>query len=175
VNPLAFTASRIPGVEDIIGEYRWGLASSRREEAGAGRAGAVRAGTMLHLPLTHPQLPAPQSIGPSQLMVHMTVSQGGTAALPVQLFGWQHSAGTQSVSIVQTCASPGVARTTVAEGDGAGAGVAAGGEPAVHPAVATITMQMRRNETIRASMYKTIYSGKYKQDVSARENLAGKN
>jgi hypothetical protein len=36
-------------------------------------------------------------------------------------------------------------------------------------------MQMRRrNEIIRASMYKTIYSGKYKQDVSAGENLAGK-
>jgi hypothetical protein len=79
------------------------------------------------------------------------------------------------LSIAQACASPGVAGTAVAEGDGAGAGVAAGGEPAVHPAVAAVTMQTRRNEIIRASMYKTIYSGKYKQDVSAGKNLAGKN
>jgi len=42
--------------------------------------------TTPHFPFTHPQWPAPQSIGPSQLIVHITVHTPFSAVL-MQLVG----------------------------------------------------------------------------------------
>jgi hypothetical protein len=76
----------MPGVEDIIGEYRCGEASSLTDVFCPVWLTVVCAATTLHLPLTHPQLPAPQSIGPSQIIVHI-ILQGCFAGWLVQLMG----------------------------------------------------------------------------------------
>jgi hypothetical protein len=88
-------------------------------------------GTTLHFPFTHPQLPAPQSIGPSQLIVHIRLHTP-LFALLVQLVGWQHWAGTQSLSVMQICAEAGAVVTT-GTGLGVGDTVTTGGLPEVHP------------------------------------------
>jgi hypothetical protein len=94
--PVMFGVSLTPGVDDIIGEYRCGEASSLNKTFCTPWPWSDVAAITPHLPFTHPQLPAPQSIGPSQLMVHSLVSQGGANALFIQPEGWQHWAGTQS-------------------------------------------------------------------------------
>ena len=63
-----------------------------------------------HVPFMHPQWPAPQSIGPWQTSVHMRL-QACLYALLIQLPGWQHSAGTQSSSVVQLCSDAGIGVT----------------------------------------------------------------
>src|SRR5512145_1724353 len=112
----------MPGVEDIMGKYIWGVASSRT----TGLAATVPdvAVTTLHWPRTHPQLPAPQSSGPPHIIVHTVPSQDGCATLLMQLVGWQHWAGTQSASAVHCMAfigvgavAAGVAGTVTAGGD----------------------------------------------------------
>jgi hypothetical protein len=57
-----------------------------------------------------PHWPAPQSMGPWQLIVHITLHTLFSALL-MQFVGWQHSAGTQSSSIVQLCAEAGIVVT----------------------------------------------------------------
>jgi hypothetical protein len=88
----------MPGVEDIIGEYRCGEAVSVTVTFSA----ADGAGTTAHVPASHPQLPAPQSSGPSQLMLQAFAVQSGAALFSVHAAGWQHCAGTQSAAAVQT-------------------------------------------------------------------------
>ncbi len=78
--------------------YRYHGAVSQQLEF----CGVSDAATTLHFPFTHPHLPAPQSIGPSQTFVHSRV-QTPLFALLIQLVGWQHSAGTQSSSVMQSC------------------------------------------------------------------------
>ena len=148
----------MPGVEDIIGEYRCGEASRFTEIVWAAGAVAPCAGMTLHFPSTHPQLPAPQSIGPSQLIVHMTLPQGGAVVLPVQLAGWQHWAGTQSSADVQLRESAGLGATSGVGADCVGVAVPAGAGPVVHPAMRTAAIQTMRMAIILASMYKGIGS-----------------
>ncbi len=89
----------------------------------------------LHLPFTHPHRPAPQSMGPWQTSVQSKV-QTPLFALLMQLVGWQHSAGTQSFSLVQDCGPGGVVimlGTVVTSGDVGAGDTVAGGVPEVHP------------------------------------------
>jgi hypothetical protein len=91
----------------------------------------------LHFPFTHPHLPAPQSIGPSQLIVHNTL-QAPLYALLMQLVGWQHSAGTQSSPVVQSCSPGGGVVTSVVGSGGTGVGVTVpGGVLEMHPPAMT--------------------------------------
>jgi hypothetical protein len=149
----------MPGVEDIIGEYCWGEASNLTDTFCPVWPAVVCAATTLHFPSTHPQLPAPQSIGPSQLIVHITPSQDGAAALPVHLVGWQHWAGTQSSAAVQLCASADAVVTPGVGAVGAGIAAPAGADPPVHPAIRTAAIQIMRMAMIFASMYKEIRPG----------------
>jgi hypothetical protein len=136
----------MPGVEDMMMEYRWGVAQIRTAGEDAGVAAGVAvccAGTMLQVPCTHPQEPAPQSSGPWQLIVHISV-QTRFATLLMQPVAWQHWAGMQSASTVQPAAVIGVGATGDAVTSGmAGTGVAGacGGVPEMHPATATAIMQ----------------------------------
>jgi hypothetical protein len=159
----------MPGVEDIIGEYRCGETFSLTDTLCPVWPAVVCAETTLHFPFKHPQLPAPQSIGPSQLIVHITLSQDGAAALPVQLVGWQHWAGTQSSSEVQLRESAGAVVTSGVSAGCAGVVVPAGAEPPVHPAVRITAIETMRRAMIFASMYKGIGSGKYKRGEDCRE------
>lgn len=125
-----------------MGEYRCGLAVRVIEVFVTTDNVGGSAGITAHLPFVHPQLPAPQSSGPSQLMVHMTLSQTGFAASRTQLVGWQHCAGTQSASVVQDCASTGAVVRTVTGGRGVVTAVTGEGVCDVQPAKRTAAMQM---------------------------------
>lgn len=103
----------------------------------AGVSGNVAGETTLHFPFTHPHLPAPQSIGPSQTFVHSWV-QTPLLALLMQLSGWQHSACTQSSSVMQSCNAEGDVVNTVVGSEGVGVGeTVTGEEPEVHPLTIT--------------------------------------
>ncbi len=102
--------------------------------------------TTLHFPFTHPHLPAPQSIGPSQLIVHRRVHTP-LFALLIQLAGWQHSAGTQSSSVRQTCSAEGDVVITAVGNEGVGVGDrVTGGELEMHP-LARTRPAVKRNRT----------------------------
>jgi hypothetical protein len=95
--------------------------------------------TTLHRPFTHPHLPAPQSIGPWQTSVHSRV-QTPLFALLIQLVGWQHSAGTQSSSVMHTCDSGDVVTMVVIvveSGEVGVGGTVTGGVFEVHPLTMT--------------------------------------
>jgi hypothetical protein len=81
--------------------------------------------------------------------------QGCFAGWLVQLVGWQHWAGTQSSFVVHTCSPGGVAGREVTTGEGVGTGVTAG-EPAVHPANATVAIQRRMRAIAVAFISKRI-------------------
>jgi len=109
----------------------------------AGVSGAVAMATTLHFPFTHPHLPAPQSMGPSQTFVHNRV-QTPLFTVLMQLVGWQHSAGTQSSSAVQSWSVYGGVVIAVVWSGGVGVGeTVPGGEPEVHPL--TMTRPAARN------------------------------
>jgi hypothetical protein len=93
--------------------------------------------------------------------VHITV-QGFFANWLVQLVGWQHWAGTQSSSDVQTCESAGAVVTSVAAGEVVEVTVVAGGGPAVHPAIATAVIKTAKRAMVFLSIHKRIGSLKYK-------------
>ena len=99
-------------------------------------------------------------------MVHI-ILQGCFAGRLVQLVGWQHWAGTQSSFVVHTCSPGGVAGTEVATPDDVGAGVAAEGEPEVHPAAATVAMQIRSRASTFAFIRLRICSGNIKPGAGA--------
>jgi hypothetical protein len=114
---------------------------------------AEDAGITVHAPFTHPQLPAPQSSGPSQPLVHIRL-QGRFTASAVQRDGWQHSAGTQSASLVHSAGGTG--------GDAAIAGIVGDTEVfppgsggwVVHPAREIIVIQIRRSVITFGSIQK---------------------
>jgi hypothetical protein len=113
------------------------------------------------LPDTHPQRPAPQSIGPSQLIVHITLHTLFSVLL-IQLEGWQHWAGTQSSSTVQLCKGAGTVVTT-GETTGVvwivavGETVTPGGLPAfVHPLTRTMTPAVNRSTNKSRELFRVI-------------------
>jgi hypothetical protein len=111
-----------------------------------------------HFPFIHPHWPAPQSIGPSQLIVHITLHTLFSALL-MQLVGWQHSAGTQSSLTVQLCEDTGIVVTTgVPTGDGET--VTTGGLPVVvHPLTRIITPMVTRRADKSQKLFRAIVSG----------------
>jgi hypothetical protein len=113
---------------------------------------AEDAGITLHVPFTHPQLPAPQSSGPSQLAVHIRL-QGRFTASAVQRDGWQHSAGTQSVSRVHSAGGIGDAVMTGIVGD-TEVFLPGSGECIVQPAREIAAMQIRRSVITFGSIQK---------------------
>jgi len=137
-----------------MGEYRCGLAVSVTEVFDITDNVGGCAGTTEHRAFVHPQLPAPQSSGPSQLMVHRAFSHAGFTACLTQLVGWQHCAGTQSVSVVQACASTGTVVTVVAGGIAVVTSATGGGVFCVQPARKTAAMQRRRSIIVFLSILK---------------------
>jgi hypothetical protein len=102
--------------------------------------------TTLHLPFTHPHRPAPQSMGPWQTSVQSRV-QTPLFTLLMQLVGWQHSAGTQSLSLRQACGPGGVVimlGTVVKSGEVGVGDTMTGGVPEVHPETLTSPAINRR-------------------------------
>ena len=81
VNPDMTGSSPIPGVDDMMGEYRLGDALIVIAARSAGMDSTFVAGTTAHFPFTHPQLPAPQSSGPSQFAVHVMVQTRETSGI----------------------------------------------------------------------------------------------
>jgi hypothetical protein len=136
-----------------MGEYVWGLAVSVTEVLVTIDNVVGRAFITEHRPFVHPQLPAPQSSGPSQLMVHMISLHTGFAVWLTQLFGWQHSAGTQSASVVQVCASTGTI-VAVTGGIVVVTGATGGGLFCVQPARKTAAMQIRKMMSVFLSIIK---------------------
>jgi hypothetical protein len=140
--PLASTVIPTPGVEDILGVYRWGLAVRITDVLVTTDNVGGCAETTEHLPFVHPQLPAPQSSGPSQLMVQSILHTDLGDAVLIQLVGWQHWAGTQSTSVVHVWASMGTAVTTTVGGMVVVTGVTGSGVCDVQPARRTAVMQI---------------------------------
>jgi hypothetical protein len=91
--------------------------------------------TTLHLPITHPHRPAPQSMGPWQTSVQSRVQTPLFTRL-MQFVGWQHSAGTQSLSLMHACGSTGVVimlGTVVKNGEVGAGDTVTGGVLEIHP------------------------------------------
>ena len=177
LNPVTTGSSPIPGVDDMIGEYRRGVALIVIPVCPPGADVAGDAGTTLHLPFTHPQLPAPQSIGPSQLAVHSRL-QTRFAGPAMQLDGWQHSAGTQSASLMHsaTCTGDAVAAGVAGDNETGTVGVPTGsGECVVHPATAIAAMQMTRRAITFRSIQKAWMQDFIKKMVTFEYYRTGKN
>ena len=160
-----------------MGEYRRGEALTVIPVCPPGADVAGDAGTTLHFPFTHPQLPAPQSIGPSQLAVHRRL-QGRFAGPAVQLDGWQHSAGTQSASLMhsETCTGDAVVAGVVCDNETGTVVVPTGsGECVVHPATVIAAMQMTRRAIAFGSIQKPWMHDFIKKTVTFEYHLTGKN
>ena len=115
-----------------------------------------------HFPFTQPHWPAPQSIGPSQLIVHITLHTLFSALL-MQLVGWQHSAGTQSSLTVQLCEDIGIVVTTEVP-TGVGETVTNGRLPVVvHPLTRIMTPMVTRRANKSQDLFRAIVS-----DISSR-------